>query len=122
MTIGHKRLFSAGFALALALFGSACQSHRAYRDALEEQVAENKRLREERTQNKGDLRDLAYQKESLENAVAEANAKLLEMPRQDTSANAKRFPELDSAGVGYGLRDGEMVLTMSSDITFASGK
>lgn len=121
-TRSFRPLAHAAFALALVGFGGACQSHRAYRDALEEQSAENKRLREERTQLKGDMRDLNYQKESLENAVAEANARLLEIPRQDTSANAKQFPELDSAGVGYGLRDGEMVITMSSDITFAPGK
>ncbi|HUR28471.1 MAG TPA: OmpA family protein [Planctomycetota bacterium] len=122
MSIRNHRISFASLGLALALFSGACQSDRAYRDALEEQTAENKRLREERTQIKGDNRDLNFQKESLENAVAEANAKLLEMPRHDTSANAKKFPELDSAGVGYGLRDGEMVITMSSDITFASGK
>ncbi len=122
MTIGHKRITFASFALALTLFSSACQTDRAYRDALEEQTAENKRLREERTTIKGDMRDMSYQKESLENAVAEANAKLLEVPRQDTSASAKQFPELDSAGVGYGMRNGEMVITMSSDVTFSSGK
>lgn len=122
MTIGHKRITFASFALALTLFSSACQTDRAYRDALEEQTAENKRLREERTTIKGDMRDMSYQKESLENAVAEANAKLLEVPRQDTSSSAKKFPELDSAGVGYGMRDGEMVITMSSDVTFSSGK
>jgi chemotaxis protein MotB len=122
MIIGKHRITFAGFALALALFNGACQTEHAYRDALEEQTAENKRLREERAQNKGDIRDLNYQKESLENAVAEANAKLLEVPQHDTSTSAKKFPELDSAGVGYGLRNGEMVITMSSDISFAPGK
>ena len=122
MSIRNHKITFASFAFALALFSSACQTDRAYRDALEEQNAENRRLREERTQIKGENRDLNFQKESLENAVAEANAKLLEMPKHDSSANAKQFPELDSAGVGYGLRNGEMVLTMSSDITFASGK
>lgn len=122
MTLGHKHTCFAGLALLLALFSSACQTDRAFRDGYEEQSAENKRLREERAQLKGDLRDLAYQKESMEHALAEANAKLLEAPHRDTSANAKQFPELDAAGVGYGLRDGEMVLTMSSDVTFSSGK
>jgi len=120
MSIG--KITFASLALALLLFNSACQTDRAYRDALAEQSAENKRLREERTQIKGENRDLTYQKASLESAVAEANAKLLETPARDTSSNAKKFPDLDSAGVGYGLRNGEMVLTMSSDITFASGK
>ena len=122
MTIGHNKIMFASFGLALALSSSACQSDRAYREELDAQSEANKELRAERTQLKGDMRDLNYQKESLENAVAEANAKLLEIPRQDTSATAKQFPELDSAGVGYGLRNGEMVLTMSSDVTFASGK
>ena len=122
MSIGTKKTFFASFMLALALFSGACQSNRAYKDALDEQTKENKRLREERTQIKGDMRDMSYQKESLENAVAEANAKLLEAPTHDTSIGAKKFPELDSAGVSYGLRNGEMVITMSSDVTFASGK
>jgi len=122
MSIGNNRFTFASFVLALSVFSGACQTEHAYRDALEEQTAENKRLREERAQIKGDNRDLNYQKESLENAVAEANAKLLEMPRRDNSADAKKFPELDSAGIGYGLRNGEMVITMSSDINFAAGK
>lgn len=122
MTLGHKNIFLASSALALALFSSACQTDRAFRDGYEEQTNENKRLREERAQLKGDLRDLAYQKESMEHALAEANAKLLEAPKRDTSSGAKQFPELDAAGVGYGMRDGEMVLTMASDVTFASGK
>ncbi len=122
MSIGTNNITFASFGLALALFSGACQTEHAYRDALEEQTAENKRLHEERTQIKNDNRDLNYQKESLENAVAEANAKLLEMPKHDTSVNAKKFPDLDTAGVSYGLRNGEMVMTMSSDVTFSPGK
>ena len=33
-----------------------------------------------------------------------------------------RFPELDELGIGYGMRDGNMVISIPSEITFASGK
>ena len=33
-----------------------------------------------------------------------------------------KFPELDSMGISYGMRDGNMVISIPSSITFASGQ
>ncbi len=105
-------------ALALPLVAS-CQTGSQYQSVLNEREAENRALREERTALKNQMRDLRYQKESLETALAEANARLLEEP---VPAPARTFPELDELGIGYGTRDGRMVISIPSKITFGSGK
>jgi chemotaxis protein MotB len=118
MTSKHwERALGAGVVIAAAL-GAGCASTQ-YKAALDEREQENRALREERTTLKGDMRDLRYQKESLETALAEANARLLEQPQKQAGQD---FPELDQAGVAYGMRDGHMVLTIPTEITFPSGK
>lgn len=104
--------------LAAAPLAGGCASTQ-YQAALDEREAENKALREERSGLKGQLRDARYQNESLEAALAEANARLLAEP--DTSA-VKADSELEAAGIGVGMRDGNIVYTVPDAITFASGK
>ncbi len=105
-------------ALSLAPLATGCTSTQ-YQAALDEREQDNRALREERTQLKGEMRDLRFQKDSLETALAEANARLLQVP--DASAVAGD-PELDALGVSHGLRDGNMVYTVPTEVTFASGK
>lgn len=109
-------------ATLLALLGpffASCQTQGQYKLALDERERENRELREERTSLKNQLRDLAFQKESLETALAEANARLLETPEPIA---AQRFPELDELGIGYGMRGGDLVISIPTEITFGSGK
>ena len=118
MTSKHwERALGAGVVIAAAL-AAGCASTQ-YKAALDEREQENRALREERTTLKGDMRDMRYQKESLETALAEANARLLEQPQKQAGQD---FPDLDQAGVAYGMRDGHMVLTIPTEITFPSGK
>ena len=90
-----------------------------YQAALNEREQENRTLREERANLKGTNRDLAAQKDSLETALAEANARLLEEPQKQAG---QKFDDLDNEGIGYGMRDGRLVISIPQELTFPSGK
>lgn len=109
------------FAVLLALFAplfASCTGMQ-YKAALDEREAENMRLREELANAKGASRDLGAQRDSLESALAEASSRQLEEPRKSADQN---FAELDAEGIGYGLRDGRMVISIPQELTFAAGK
>jgi len=105
-------------ALIAAPMFASCASQQ-YQTALDERDAENRALREDNAQLKGQLRDARYQNESLEAALAEANARLLAEPEVESRP---RDAELEGLGVGVGTRDGNVVYTLPQEITFASGK
>jgi chemotaxis protein MotB len=104
---------------ALALVAAASCTSPQMKAALDEREQDNRTLREERARLKGQNRDLSSQNASLETALAEANARLLEEPDRDAG---QRFGELDDAGIGYGMRDGRMVISIPQELTFGSGK
>jgi len=111
--VGNCRtLLLLGGTLALAGFSSGCASQKALQSYQDEIMS----LREERTQLKKDNRGLRMQVDSYGAALAEANAKLLEEPE------VMEYPELDALGVDYGTRDGNMVISIPSEVTFDSGK
>ena len=116
---GRRGVALALLALATPLF-SGCASNAQYREILDEREAENRALREERTQLKNELRNLRFQNDSLETALTEANARLLQAPEPLPASQS--FPELDELGIGYGTRDGRMVISIPTEITFGSGK
>jgi len=101
---------------------TGCVSQQQYHRTLSEREAENRALREERTALKNQMRDLAFQKESLETALAEANARLLAAPAAPAAQEPARFAAFDDLGIGYGMRDGNMVISIPAEITFPSGK
>lgn len=103
-----------GLALASAtLFFSSCASPTTMRQYQDEVRA----LREERTQLKKENRDLRSQCESYEAQLAEASVKVQEAPTPTTN------PEFDKLGIDYYTdRYGNSVISVASDITFASGK
>ena len=116
-------------ARTLLLFGlvamaSGCVSQQQYHRTLSEREAENRLLREERTALKNQMRDLQFQKDSLETALAEANSALLDAPQPVTITQQEpaRFAAFDDLGIDYGMRDGNMVISIPSEITFPSGK
>lgn len=108
----------AACALALAPFTASCAASQ-YQAALDEREAENKQLREERTNLKGEMSGLREANAALESALADANARLLATPDESSFA---QDDELDRLGVDVGMRDGDVVYTVPSEITFASGK
>jgi chemotaxis protein MotB len=107
------------WSLALALIALASCTNSRYTQALNDRDAEIKALREERTAVKNQNRDLNSYTASLDRQLAEANARLLAEPVRTTGQD---FPDLDREGVAYGMRDGNLVISVSSDVTFASGK
>jgi chemotaxis protein MotB len=109
-----------GLALAALPLVASCQATSQYQAALNEREAENRALREERTALKNQMRDLQYQNESLSTALAEANSRLVAEPVAAPATQS--FPELDRLGIDYGTRDGRMVISIPSGITFGSGK
>lgn len=98
--------------MVLLPFASSCAS----RKALQDYQSEVRALREERTQLKKENRGLRLQLDNYEVALADANARLESAPEQ------REYPTLDELGVDYGLRGGNFVISLPSEITFPSGK
>jgi chemotaxis protein MotB len=99
-----------GLMCALPLLGG-CASQKKLKD-YESEVSS---LREERTKLKKENQNLRSQIDGYEVALSEASMKT---PPTDV----KDYPGLDAQNVGYELRDGNMVITIPSEISFASGK
>lgn len=99
-------------ALASLTLSSGCVSQKT----LQEYQDEVRLLREERTNLKKENRNLRTQLESYETALAEANAKLTDVPE------TKSYSELDDLGIDYGNRNGQFFISIPSEITFGSGK
>lgn len=94
---------------AILVLGSGCASTEKMRSYEEEIVT----LREEKTKLRKENQDLKRRLSDYEMKLAEANMKILDTPS---------LPELDGVGVTYGARDGNLVITLPNDITFASGQ
>ena len=102
-------------AAACASFLFSCASPTALRAAIDERDAEIRQLQEEKMDLKDRIDELNHERDNLEVALREASVELDERPEP-------AFPQLDELGVGYGIRDGRVVITLPSTITFASGK
>ncbi len=117
-----------GFARALPLvlvlpFFASCVSNQSHQRALDEKDRTITELRDERARLKSQIQGLADSRDDALGQLVEANARPEPMP-MDTSApkSATSFTDLDSVGVSYGVRGGNMVLSIPSSITFGSGK
>lgn len=111
MNLSNMRSNKVLVLLAALPFLAGCASQqqlRQYQDEI-------RSLREERTALKKDSRGLRMQLESYEVALADANAKL-------SQPSDKQYSELDALDIGYGLRGGQFVISVPSEITFASGR
>ena len=100
---------------------TSCVSQRLHQQALEEKDAEIRQLREERSALKIQNQQLKTNYEGVHGQLTEAANALVVEPPAKPEPQAK-IPELDEAGIGYGMRDGNMVITIPSSITFASGQ
>jgi len=98
--------------LVLLPLSTGCASKKALQDYQDEVRA----LREEKTQLKKENRSLQLQLENYEVRLADANAKISDVPATTT------YPELDALGVDYGTRGGNFVISLPAEITFGSGK
>ena len=111
MNLSNMRSNKVLVLLAALPFLAGCASQqqmRQYQDEI-------RSLREERTALKKDSRGLRMQLESYEVALADANAKL-------SQPSDKQYSALDALDIGYGVRGGQFVISVPSEITFASGR
>jgi chemotaxis protein MotB len=111
--MNKTRTLATALASTLFLFLGSCASQKTLMQYQDEVRA----LREERTQLKKENRDLRAQNEAYEVQLAEASMKPVETaPIADNA-------ELDALGVNYGTdKYGNPFISVSSDVTFASGK
>ncbi|HEV8111294.1 MAG TPA: OmpA family protein [Planctomycetota bacterium] len=114
-----SRLSMAGW-LLLAVGQASCVSNRGYQTAMDEKEAEIRGLREERAALKAQIQKNHSDLDTARGQVSEASAKPAETV--DAPETAEKFPELDKMGISYGMRDGNMVISIPSSITFASGQ
>ena len=110
------------FGLALAALSAGCVTQDQHRAALADRESQIRLLREERTELKNQLRDLQYQRDSLETSLVDANAQMSSLSMSSPALEEPRFSELDEFGIGYGTRDGRVVISIPAEVTFASGK
>ncbi|MEM7307740.1 MAG: OmpA family protein [Planctomycetota bacterium] len=113
--LGGRNMMLLG--LALLPLSAGCATKQQVQEYQDEITA----LREERTRLKKENRELEMQLDDYAVALAEANSRTPE-PVAAAPSTALSYPGLDSVGVEYGQRDGNLVLSIPSEITFASGK
>lgn len=101
---------------------SSCTSPREYQRQLSEKEEQIRRLNEERAELRRQVQGLRSSLDSAHGELANASARMSEPADLEPAKDAKSFPELDEVGVSYGVRDGNMVLSIPSSITFASGQ
>jgi chemotaxis protein MotB len=110
--MNKTRTLATALASTALLFLGSCASQKT----LTQYQDEVRTLREERTQLKKENRDLRTQNEALEISIADASMPLAQP--QTTAQN----PELDALGIGYGMKNGNYVISIPSEVTFPSGK
>ncbi|MFN0008556.1 MAG: flagellar motor protein MotB [Planctomycetota bacterium] len=116
--MSFSRLSIAGW-MFLTLVSQGCVSSRGHQQAMDQKDSEIRALREERASLKSQIQRQKSELDSARGEVAEAGASFAAEPAAAPESN---FPELDSMGISYGMRDGNMVISIPSSITFASGQ
>jgi chemotaxis protein MotB len=112
------KLVSTLVASLALLSAAACTSPQQYKAAIEEKDSQIRRLNEERAQLKAQVQTLKSSLDQANGALAEASA-----PKEEVAPLPQQsFPELDEVGVSYGMRDGNMVISVPSTVTFAAGQ
>lgn len=113
---GSRSLLAVG--LALAAVAGGCISPQLLQDK-ENEIAT---LREERTRLKKDLRDKERELETLEVALAEANARPSDLGIGLLPEPEPNYPELSNLGIDTRMQAGNLVISVPAEITFGSGK
>ncbi len=115
-----SRLTIAGW-LLLAMGQASCVSNRGFQQAMDEKDSEIRGLREERSALKAQIQKQRSDLDTTRGQVSEASARISE-PAAPAEVPDAKFPELDKIGISYGMRDGNMVISIPSSITFPSGQ
>jgi chemotaxis protein MotB len=115
-----SRLTMAGW-LLLAMGQASCVSNRGFQQAMDEKDSEIRGLREERAALKAQIQKQRSDLDATRGQVSEASARVSE-PAVPVETPDAKFPELDKVGISYGMRDGNMVISIPSSISFPSGQ
>ncbi|MDZ4774775.1 MAG: OmpA family protein [Planctomycetota bacterium] len=118
----HMRIALVG-ALILPLI-SSCVTSRTHQHVVEEKDEMIQDLRDEREGLKKQVAGMRTSLDSAHGELANASAQMSEPAPTiiATPETKEKIPELDNVGVTYGMRDGNMVITIPSAITFKSGE
>lgn len=116
----HTRIALFG-ALVLPLV-SSCVTKGAHQHVVGEKDELIQELRTERDGLKKQVAGLRSNLDSAQGELANASAPMSEPTLIAVPETKEKMPELDSVGVSYGMRDGNMVITIPSAITFKSGE
>lgn len=107
-------------------FVASCVTSRTHQHVVDEKDQMIQELRDEREGLKKQVSSLRTNLDSANGDLAEASARMSAPATTPTPVTVpetrERIPELDSVGVSYGERDGHMVITIPSSITFKSGE
>ena len=108
----------------LPLLAASCVSQRGYQQMVDQKDAEIRQLHEERAALKSQVQALKSGLDAAQGDIANASAKISDKPAEKSAPDveAGKFPELDKLGVGYSTRGGNLVITIPSSISFASGQ
>jgi len=107
-----------GSGLALAILAGGCISPQLLKDKENEIVT----LREERAALKKQLRLAQNELSSLELALQEASVNPVEAVDYYPPPIQDDFPDLDAVGISTSHRQGDLVINVPAEVTFASGK
>ena len=120
---GYTRGHLLAFAIcAVGLLSTSCITQEGHRRAMTEREERILTLQEERAQLQRDLLAQEGLIDELNAQLADANMRVIPVEAAVDTTPESSFPELDALGVGYGLRDGHMVISIPSSISFGAGK
>jgi chemotaxis protein MotB len=100
---------------------SACVTSRSHQQVVAEKDAQIRELHEERSTLKHQIQGLKSQLDNAHGELADASSRTI-TPAAAQDVRDEAMPELDSVGVTYGRRNGNMTLSIPSSITFPSGE
>jgi chemotaxis protein MotB len=108
---------------------AGCVTSRTHQQAIDEKDAQIRELHEERSTLKSQIQGLKSQLDTANGELANSGAHTSAVTPASSAASEmkgeaknEKIPELDDVGVSYGMRDGNMVISIPSSITFPSGE
>lgn len=110
--------------LALVVAGvasSGCVTTDQYNRAMEEKDGEIRALREEKARLKGELQQYMGQLDEMAVQLQNASASVQTAPEPANEPGLEDQPGLAERGIGYERRNGMIVITIPSSVSFASG-
>lgn len=109
--------------LAMSPLMVGCASSQALRASLNERDAEIAELAAENHHLMEELAQVRNERDGLHAALADASARLADAKTiPAVAAPTRSYDDLEAAGIGTSMRNGAVVFTVPSAVTFGSGK